>query len=468
MTKDLNYLVIGAGGTGGSIAAYMTKAGKQVTLIVRGEHGNAIIEHGITVIRPNDTFSVNLSAVKEQEYQDKADVIFVCVKGYSLPDVYTLIQRSSHKDTIVIPILNIYGTGEKMSKQLSGIRVLNGCIYIAAAIEDIGVIKLSGEIFRIVYGTLDGEIESEILTKIAEDLQDSGIEPVLSGNIRRDTFRKFSFVSPMAAVGAYFDKPAGAFQKESEVRNMFTACIEEINNLANAMEIPFGTDIVSDNLKIMDALEEECTASMQKDLKKKSQSEIDGLLFEVLQIGKRYGVEVPVYTEIARKFDNMKFEIAVEDDINEIMSLYRGMIGTDGCTWSEDYPSPELLKKDIENQNEFCIRNNIGDIIAAIVIDEDDEVAKLPLWNPNYKRVGELARLAVREDYQNRGIAVKLIRETALEIKKRGYDSIHFLVSKTNPRALASYRKINLNIAGEIQLFGVNWLCYEAFIDEIL
>ena len=31
----MKYLVIGAGGTGGSIGAYMTEAGKDVTLIAR-------------------------------------------------------------------------------------------------------------------------------------------------------------------------------------------------------------------------------------------------------------------------------------------------------------------------------------------------------------------------------------------------------------------------------------------------
>ena len=34
----MKYLVIGAGGTGGSIGAYMTEAGKDVTLIARGAH----------------------------------------------------------------------------------------------------------------------------------------------------------------------------------------------------------------------------------------------------------------------------------------------------------------------------------------------------------------------------------------------------------------------------------------------
>ncbi|MDE6404390.1 MAG: NAD-binding protein, partial [Lachnospiraceae bacterium] len=42
----MKYLVIGAGGTGGSIGAYMTEAGKDVTLIARGEHLKRMQEQG--------------------------------------------------------------------------------------------------------------------------------------------------------------------------------------------------------------------------------------------------------------------------------------------------------------------------------------------------------------------------------------------------------------------------------------
>lgn len=38
----MEYLVIGAGGTGGCIGAYMTEAGKDVTLIARGAHLKAM------------------------------------------------------------------------------------------------------------------------------------------------------------------------------------------------------------------------------------------------------------------------------------------------------------------------------------------------------------------------------------------------------------------------------------------
>lgn len=166
------------------------------------------------------------------------------------------------------------------------------------------------------------------------------------------------------------------------------------------------------------------------------------------------------------KTPNLKFGPAQEEDRIEIMNLYRSMIGGEGCTWSEEYPNMDLLDRDIKNKNEFCVKNETGDIIAAIVIDEDEEVRNLPFWNPDHKNPGELARLAVRQDYQNQGIAVWMIRETAGIMRERGYDAIHFLVSRSNPAALASYRKLNLHLAGESDLFGGNWLCYEGLIRE--
>ena len=82
--KELSYLVIGAGGTGGSIAEFLGRAGKDVILIARGAHGNAIRENGIRMICPSGIWNTRVKAVEEDACEGKADVILLCVKGYSL------------------------------------------------------------------------------------------------------------------------------------------------------------------------------------------------------------------------------------------------------------------------------------------------------------------------------------------------------------------------------------------------
>lgn len=161
-----------------------------------------------------------------------------------------------------------------------------------------------------------------------------------------------------------------------------------------------------------------------------------------------------------------KYSIALPEDAKDIMKLYKTMVGEDGCTWSEDYPSMETLISDIKKENEFCMKDSDGNIVAAIAIDEDAEVERLEVWSRDYKKVGELARLAVRKDCQNCGIAKKMIGYARIEMEKRGYDGIHFLAGKTNPAALACYEKMDVEIVGDTFLYGTDWWCYEGKAGE--
>jgi|GEM_PF-5403085 len=55
------------------------------------------------------------------------------------------------------------------------------------------------------------------------------------------------------------------------------------------------------NLKILDSLSPSATTSMQRDFKQGNNSEINGLIFEVVRLGRKYGVNVPTYEMIAQK-----------------------------------------------------------------------------------------------------------------------------------------------------------------------
>ncbi len=150
----MKYLVIGAGGTGGSIGAYMTEAGKDVTLIARGEHLKKMQKEGLkmeTTKKGNYTVSP-IKATDMEHYDENPDIIFVCVKGYSLEEIIPFIRRVAKSDTIVIPILNIYGTGGRMQEKLPELLETDGCIHIAGEIKEPGTSLLRGDIFRIVYG----------------------------------------------------------------------------------------------------------------------------------------------------------------------------------------------------------------------------------------------------------------------------------------------------------------------------
>ncbi|KUG04431.1 2-dehydropantoate 2-reductase [hydrocarbon metagenome] len=299
----MKYLIIGAGGTGGSIGAFMTEAGKDVTVIARGKHLEAIHKNGLKMdtTRKGNYTVFPMKACDMEHYRDQPDIIFNCVKGYSLEDTIPFIKRIAHKDTVVIPVLNIFGTGGRMQELLPDILVTDGCIYIAAEIKEPGTILQSGDIFRIVFGVRKAEEYRPVLEQVASDLEDSDIRAILSDNIRRDALQKFSFVSPMAACGIYYDISAGAAQQEGAARDTFIALMGEIDALAQAMDIYFAVDIIKTNLNILDHLSPSAMASMQRDVKQGRNSEMDGLIFEVVRMGRQYGVPVPTYQMISKK-----------------------------------------------------------------------------------------------------------------------------------------------------------------------
>ncbi len=300
----MNYLIAGTGGVGGSIAAFLALAGKDVACIARGEHLAAIRTHGLRLHSDlKGEHTLHIPACTAEEYTGKADVIFVCVKGYSVDSITDLIRRAAKPDTVVIPILNVYGTGPRIQRLVPGVTVLDGCIYIVGFVSGKGEITQMGRIFRLVYGAHRGtQVSRERLEAVKHDLEESGIKADLSDDIDRDTFVKWSFISAMAVTGAYYDVPMGEVQKPGQVRDTFIGLSRESAELGRKLGIDIPDNLVEYNLMVMDKLDPHSTASMQKDLARGHESEVQGLLFDLIDAAEAHGVDIPTYRLVAQKF----------------------------------------------------------------------------------------------------------------------------------------------------------------------
>lgn len=323
----MKYLVIGAGGTGGFLAANLAEAGLDVTVIARGEHLRKIREEGLILETPErGEYRVRVKACDMEEYLARLrggpaadfpaasspaadfpaaagpDVIFVCVKGYSLDGAVSFIRDAAGRDAVVVPLLNIYGTGGRMQRKLPGVTVTDGCIYISSNITAPGRLKRHGRVFRVVFGPRRGQaVPEEPMRRILEaerDLNRSGIEGILSEEIERDALLKFSYVSPQAGCGLFYGAKAGEIQQNAELRGFFVQLVREVAEVASAMGFDLGEDVAERNLAILDALEPTASTSMQRDLERGGQSEFDGLISEVVRLGEQYGVAVPGYWKI--------------------------------------------------------------------------------------------------------------------------------------------------------------------------
>ena len=299
----MKFAVLGAGGVGGIVGGYLALAGNEVTFIARGAHLEALKKNGLT-LRTAHRGDLDVKTVKAcavDEYGDTPDVIFVCFKYYSLPAAIEFARKHAGENTLVIPLLNVFGTGEVMQKDLPGVTVLDGCVYIYGMVESPGIVAQPASILRIFYGYRPNQ-EKKLLPlaqKLEPVLNKAGIDGHFTENIRRDALQKFSYVSPLGAAGLYFDAVSGDFLREGEPRKMFVGLIREIEALGHGMGVKFEESLVDVNLKLMDSFTKDLKTSMQRDVAHGGPSEFDGLVHRVSRLGKEYHVSTPLYDKIS-------------------------------------------------------------------------------------------------------------------------------------------------------------------------
>ena len=310
-------MVVGAGGVGGSLAALLALAGNVVTCVARGAHKEKMLEQGLrfhsglkgeqvipcyaydgTEVRQGE-----IGVATAEAYRGRPDLILVCVKGYSIGSVADCISRASDSHTVVLPILNVYGSGPRIARACPGTRVIDGCIYIVGYVPSPGEVVQSGDVCKLVFGARPGDgVSPKELENIRQTLAGAGVKAIVSDDIDRDTFAKWGFISAMAGTGAFFDVPMGAVQKAGKERDLFVGLTRESTALGERLGIRFREDPVTANLRVIDALEPQATSSLQKDLERGHESEIQGQLFDMLDACRKQGVEAPTYERVVGKF----------------------------------------------------------------------------------------------------------------------------------------------------------------------
>lgn len=159
-------------------------------------------------------------------------------------------------------------------------------------------------------------------------------------------------------------------------------------------------------------------------------------------------------------------EMAQKGDKEEVLRLYKMQLGREFCPWNEYYPGMDTIEFDLSRDALFVMRED-GRILAAFSIDLDEQVEALEFWNKELAPGGEISRLAVHPDFQNQGIARQMLQKAMKVLKERGYKSIHFLVNRTNQKALRSYAALGFNTVGEVFMYNQPMLCYEKALGEM-
>lgn len=294
----MHIAVMGSGGVGGYLGGLLARTGHQTTLIARGEHLRAIRERSLVVESARSgVFTVHPSATDDPSSVGTVDLVLFCVKTYSNPEAIPAIAPLMGPQSVVLTLQNGVDNGEQLAAMYGQQRVMAGAIYLESRIKAPGVIAQSGPLCRVVFGELD-ERDTPRGHTLEEVFRQAGVDAVFTTALRKELWSKLLFIASMSGVACLARTPIGEWMEFPPTRDLFVRAMQEVEQVARALDIPLEKDIVPRTLEITYRFRREALSSMQIDLFQGRRLEVGSLNGAVSRFGKQVGVPTPVHDTI--------------------------------------------------------------------------------------------------------------------------------------------------------------------------
>ncbi len=288
----MNIVIIGAGGVGGYFGGKLAKAGFDVTFIARGKHLEAIKNKGLHVKSIQGDFTVHPKVTDNFKDIKHPDLIILGVKSWQVLGVAEQLKSVIGPETIVLPLQNGADNADKLRTVLPKENVLAGLCKIVSKVEAPGVINHFSFEPEIVFGEYDNT-KSERLQNIKSVFDQAGFKNTLSEDIHLDIWKKFLFIGVISGIGALTRAVFGVMREHEGIRKIIYDTAKEMVAIANAKGVGLTSQHIEMIIKVIDSLDYNTTASMQRDMMEGKPSELENFNGYIVKQGKELGIETP-------------------------------------------------------------------------------------------------------------------------------------------------------------------------------
>lgn len=301
--------VAGIGGVGGYLGGALAKARDNVYFVARGGRKEAILEHGLHVDSDHlGSFTVHPAAVGEgAEQLGQMDVIFICVKNYSLEAVCQQIRDMVKEDTVVVTVMNGIDPAQRAREYLGKGIVLDSMIYVVAGSRPDYSVTQSGDYCDIYIGKQNADLrERNAMEVVAQVLKDTSVDCHIEEDIQAILWKKYILNCAFNIVTAYYSTTTGGFRKEPRMQEELQQLLAEGCSVARRLGVA-----ISDNLEeehfhhFMCEQSDSATSSLRRDMDAGRPNELETFSGYLLRQAEQVGMELPVsrrfYEELRRR-----------------------------------------------------------------------------------------------------------------------------------------------------------------------
>jgi len=293
--------IFGTGGVGGYFGGRFAQSGEKVTFIARGEHLRAIQLSGLRIESLNGNFVINpAKATDDVKEIGEVDLVIVGVKAWQVPEAARAMKPLVGPNTTVLPLQNGVDAVPQLTSELDGERVNGGLCKIVSFVVAPGHIRHAGFAPSIVIGELDNQ-RTDRIVEIEKTFNHAGVETTIASDIYVALWMKFLFIASFSGVGAIANAPAGILRTDPELLAQMLQAMKEIYELAHARNIKLPPNAIEIVMAGVNALPEDATSSMQRDIAAGKPSELESQNGAVVRMARESGVKVPTHEFIYAK-----------------------------------------------------------------------------------------------------------------------------------------------------------------------
>ena len=298
--------IVGVGGVGGYFGGKLAREyaiyGKhEIIFIARGEHLKAIQQNGLQLFtREGDYVAWPNIATDNPAITGLFDLVFFCVKSYSLESSARSVEGNIHHNTVVIPLQNGVNSTQRLRAVLPAADVISGSVYIISHLEKPGVVRQTDGACRLTFGT-DDEESIKKYSDIQDLLLQAGIDARLTGKISEALWSKYLLMCPLGSLTAATGKTYGAVMADPDLRSRLNKMMKEVVAVAKARGILLPDDAVEKTMDQVGRFAFDAKTSMQLDREKGRPTEIDTLTAYLIEAGREAGIPTPAHAEAYRQ-----------------------------------------------------------------------------------------------------------------------------------------------------------------------
>ena len=292
--KPKSFAVIGAGPVGCIVAAYLTRAGFDVTLCdVVSEMLAPALDPGI-IIEGAENFQqkVTRTITNIDELAETApDVIFVAIKAQSTPFLAAAIQGFHQEGSYVISWQNGIDSERSLADALGRKNVMRAVVNWGCGLKKPGHVIMPFHHPPHFIQELDPESKPAAVG-IAEALSQSGLHTETTDEITSKIWRKSILNACMNPVCAVTGFTMAEAMGDPIVFKLVDSLIKECVKIARANEVSLGHDFYPYSIAYMKNAGSH-KPSMLMDIENKRRTEIDFINGMFIEYGEQAGIETP-------------------------------------------------------------------------------------------------------------------------------------------------------------------------------